>query len=128
APPREAPRGAVVADLNGDGVPEVIDSAGIHVYAWEPDGSPLPGFPVTENVSFCNPANESQPLVHPKCGFAASPAVGHLQGQNKPMDIVVPSLDGHLYAFDDAGNQLPGYPVRLVDPGQPPDKQMIAES
>ncbi len=128
SPPREPLRGPVVADLNGDGVPEVVDSAGIHVYAFEPDGSALAGFPVTENLSFCNPANESQPLVHPKCGFLSSPTVGHLEGPGRPLDIVIPSLDGHLYAFDEKGNPLPGFPVQLVDPAVPPDKRMIAES
>jgi hypothetical protein len=127
-PPNEPPRGPLVADLDGDGRPEVIDTAGTHVYAWEPNGSLRPGFPVESNLSFCDPAAESQPLHHPKCGFGASPAVGHLEGKGKPLDIVAPSLDGHLYAFDRNGHALPGFPVRLVDPGIPADQQMIAES
>ncbi|HEY7150617.1 MAG TPA: S8 family serine peptidase [Solirubrobacterales bacterium] len=127
-PPREPPRGPVVADLNQDGVPEVVDTAGIHIYAWEPDGRPAPGFPVSSNLNFCGPQHESQPLVHPKCGFLASPAVGRLQGPTKPLDIVAPSLDGHLYAFDHHGKPLPGFPVALVDPGVPKSQQMIAES
>ena len=36
-----------IADLNGDGKLEVIDVAlDRHAYAWRPDGSPQPGFPV----------------------------------------------------------------------------------
>jgi Subtilase family len=127
-PPREPPRGPVVADLNGDGVPEIVDTAGIHIYAWEPDGKPLPGFPVSSKLQFCGPSLESQPLVHPKCGFLASPAVGHLEGTTGPLDIVAPSLDGHLYAFDDHGKPLQGFPVPLVDPGVPKSQQMIAEA
>jgi hypothetical protein len=127
-PPREPPRGALVADLNGDGRPEIIDSAGIHVYAWEPDGTPVPGFPVSSDQSFCGPAHESQPLVHPKCGFLSSPVAARLDGPGHPLDIVIPSLDGHLYAFDDAGNPVPGFPVQLVDPSVAPANQMIAES
>lgn len=35
-----------VGDLDGDGAPEiVVTSADHHVYAWNPDGSLLPGFP-----------------------------------------------------------------------------------
>ncbi len=128
--PNEPPRGPVVADLDNDGRPEVIDTAGIHIYVWEPDGSLRPGFPVESNQSFCGAANESQPLVHPKCGFLASPAVGRLKGQSQPLDIVATSLDGHLYAFDGDGNPLSGFPRQLVAPDSdvPPGQKMIAES
>ena len=128
SPPLEPLRGPAVADLDGDGEPEVIETAGIHIYVWEPDGTPRPGFPVADDQSFCNPANESQPLVHPKCGFLSSPAVGHLEGQNKPLDIVAPSLDGHLYAFDGEGNPLSGFPTQLVDQSVAPAQRMIAEA
>ncbi len=128
APPREPPRGPVVADLDDDGRPEVIETAGIRVYVWEPDGTLRPGFPVASNLAFCDPADESQPLHHPKCGFASSPAVGRLEGQGQPLDIVVPALDGHLYAFDGHGDALSGFPKRLVDPDVPANEQMIAES
>jgi Ca2+-binding RTX toxin-like protein len=128
APPREPPRGATIADLDGDGRPEVIDSAGTHVYVWEPDGSLRPGFPVESDLANCAPSQQSQPLGHPKCGFVASPAVARLGGPAKPFDIVVPGLDGRLYAFDNAGQTLSGYPLRLVDPAIPANEQMTAES
>ncbi len=127
-PAYEPPRGALVADLDGDGRQEVIDTAGTHIYVWEPDGTLRPGFPVESNLGFCGAAHESQPLVHPKCGFLSSPAVGRLKGRRFPLDIVAPSLDGHLYAYDGAGHLLPGFPVQLVDPNVPADQRMIAES
>ncbi|HEY0317815.1 MAG TPA: S8 family serine peptidase [Solirubrobacterales bacterium] len=127
APPREPPRGPVIADLDGDGTQELIESAGIHVYAWEPDGSLRPGFPVSSDLSQCGPALQSQPLSHPKCGFLSSPAVARLQGGRR-MDIVIPSLDGHLYAFDGDGRPVPGFPVQLVDPALPTGEQMRAEA
>ncbi|MDX6615019.1 MAG: hypothetical protein QOD60_110 [Solirubrobacterales bacterium] len=126
APPREPLRGAAVADLDNDGRQEVIDTAGTHLYVWEPDGSLRPGFPVEMDLSQCAPSQQSQPLHHPKCGFVASPAVGRLEGQNKPLDIVAPALDGRLYAFDGAGNTLPNYPVRLQDPNEA--NPMVAEA
>jgi Subtilase family/RTX calcium-binding nonapeptide repeat (4 copies) len=126
--PNEPPRAPVIADLDNDGRPEIIVTAGIHIYVWEPDGTMRPGFPVASDLNFCRAADESQPLHHPKCGFAASAAVGRLQGQDQPLDIVAPSLDGHLYAVDGNGNPLNGFPVQLVDPAKAPSDQMIAES
>ncbi len=126
--PREPPRAPAIADLRGDGQPDVITAAGIHVYAWTAHGRALRGFPVTERLGLCGPALESQPLHHPKCGFLASPAVGYLQGQRRGLDVIEPSLDGHLYAWNSRGRLLRGYPVALVDPGVPPAQQDHAES
>ena len=128
AAPHEPARGPVIADLNGDGRPEVVTAAGLHIYAWEPDGSLRPGFPVSSDTSFCRPSEQSQPLHHPKCGFLATPAVGRLEGPSPTLDIVAPSLDGHIYAFRPTGQALPRFPIRLVDPGVPSGQQMIAES
>jgi Subtilase family/RTX calcium-binding nonapeptide repeat (4 copies) len=128
APPLEAPRGALIADLDDDGRQELIDTAGTHVYAWEPDGTLRPDFPVEQDLANCDPSLESQPLSHPKCGFLSSPAVARLGGPGEPFSIVVPALDGHLYAFDGDGDPVPGYPVRMVDPAKAPSEQMRAES
>jgi hypothetical protein len=128
APPREPPRGAIVADLDDDGRQELIDVGGTHLYAWEPDGSLRPGFPVSTNLAFCDPSLQSQPLSHPKCGFIASPAVARLDGPANPFSIVIPSLDGHLYAFDGDGDAVPGFPLKLADPAIPENERMTAES
>jgi hypothetical protein len=126
--PREPPRGPVVASLTGDGRPDVITAAGVHIYAWDSHGRPLPGFPVSEDLRLCRPALESRPLHHPKCGFLATPAVGHLDGRTKQLDVVASSLDGHLYAWSPRGKLLRGYPVALADPSVPRDQRDIAES
>ncbi len=129
APPREPPRGAAVADIDGDGIPEVITAAGIHIYAWEPDGSVRKGFPVSSNMRFCGPSLERQQDRHPKCGFVASPTIArHLEGPKGPSDIVEPSLDGHLYAFRPNGKPVPHYPVLLQDPHPPKNAPVLAES
>jgi hypothetical protein len=128
-PAREPARGPVIYDLAGDGRPDVIVAAGIHVYAWQANGQPLPGFPVTENTEYCVPALEKSENSHPKCGFFAAPAIAHLEGFNKGPDIVEPSLDGHLYAWRADGTPVPGYPVALIDPKEVKEgKGIVAES
>jgi Subtilase family len=126
--PREPPRGPLIADLSVKGGADVITAAGTHVYAWRGSGKPVSGFPVSSNPAFCGPALETD-SSHPKCGFLATPAIAHLDGFDKPPDIVEPSLDGHLYAWRADGTPVPGYPVALVDPAKiAAGQQMIAES
>jgi hypothetical protein len=126
--PNEPPRGPLIADLSSNGSADVIVAAGIHIYAWQGNGQPAPGFPVSSNPAFCGPALEND-NSHPKCGFLAAPALAHLEGFNKGPDIVEPSLDGHLYAWRANGEPVPGYPVALVDPAEvKAGHQMIAES
>ena len=44
-PPREVLRTPAIGDIDGDLEPEIVDSAGEHVYAWEADGSTVSGLP-----------------------------------------------------------------------------------
>ena len=127
-PPLEAPRAPLVVDLDNDGRMEVVTAAGTHLYVWESDGSLRPGFPVEMDRSHCVPALQSQPLRHPKCGFLASPAAGWIEGHGAGLDIVLPGLDGYLYAWRADGSAVPGYPHRVVDTSVPAADRMIAES
>jgi hypothetical protein len=126
--PHEPPRGPLIADLAGNGQPDVIVAAGTRVYAWHANGKPVKGFPVSSNPALCGPALESA-TSHPKCGFLAVPALAHLEGFSRKPDIVEPSLDGHLYAWRSGGQPVKGYPIALVDPEQAAaGKQIVAES
>ncbi|HWX75760.1 MAG TPA: hypothetical protein VNZ05_10660, partial [Solirubrobacteraceae bacterium] len=126
--PREPPRGPLIADLQGNGSSDVVVAAGIHIYAWQGNGQPVPGFPVSSNPASCGPALEND-NSHPKCGFLAAPALAHLEGFSKGPDIVEPSLDGHLYAWRANGEAVPGYPIALIDPEQAAKHEaMVAES
>src|SRR5207302_8092606 len=115
--PLEPPRGPLIADLNNTGKHDVIVVAGTHLYAWQGNGKPVRGFPVSSNPAFCGPALEND-NSHPKCGFLAAPSIAHLEGPGRLPDIVEPSLDGHLYAWKPDGKPIPGFPVALIDPAE----------
>jgi hypothetical protein len=116
APPREVLRTPAIGDVDGDMEPEIVDSAGEHVYAWHEDGTPVAGFPVRIDPAFSQPADESK-QNHVKRGFAASPTLTDLNGDGK-LDIVIPGLDQHLYAWDGSGHPLPGFPMELKSPSE----------
>src|SRR5207253_92786 len=50
-------------------------------------------------------------------GILAAPTLAHLQGSSQ-LDIVVSSLDRHVYAFTPTGGLVPGWPVLVVDPSK----------
>jgi uncharacterized repeat protein (TIGR01451 family) len=119
-PPREVLRTPAIGDIDGDLEPEIVDAAGEHVYAWNADGSVVPGFPVR-----LDPALSAVPLRtnsnHIKRGFTGSPVLGDLiaepSGQPRKLEIVETALDQHVYAWDGSGNTLSGFPKKLREPG-----------
>ncbi|MEO8688471.1 MAG: VCBS repeat-containing protein [Solirubrobacteraceae bacterium] len=117
APPREALRTPAIGDIDGDLEPEIVDSAGEHVYAWNLDGSPVPGFPVRVNPDFSRPQDRTR-SNHVKRGFIASPALADLQGDGA-LEIAIGALDQHVYAWNGKGQALSGFPVKLRDPALP---------
>jgi hypothetical protein len=116
-PPREVLRTPAIGDINGDMEPEIVDSAGEHVYAWKADGTPVPGFPVRLDPAFSRPQDRTKDN-HVKRGFTASPVLGDLNGDGK-LDIVIAGLDQHIYAWDGTGTPLPGFPALVRDPTLP---------
>jgi hypothetical protein len=131
--PREPTRAPTIADLDDDGSPEVITAAGLRVYVFDADGELRDGFPVRNDPAFCDPAdqrkeNDDGGAWHRKCGFLATPAVARTEGADKPLNIVAPSLDGHLYVLREDGASVPGFPIDLVDPAKPANEKRFAES
>ncbi len=127
--PRESLRVPAIGDINGDHQAEIVATAGEHVYAWNLDGSVVPGFPARIDPTLSDPCKPGAPHPcfntadraitssnHIKRGFFGSPALADLNGDGN-LDIVASSLDQHVYAFDGSGQPLAGWPVKLSSPG-----------
>jgi hypothetical protein len=117
SPPREVLRTPVIGDIDGDLEPEIVDTAGEHVYAWNADGSEVTGFPVRLDPSLSLPQDRTR-NNHIKRGFAASPVLGDLDDDGV-LDVLAANLDAHLYAWDGGGNSIAGFPKLLRDPTIP---------
>jgi hypothetical protein len=127
--PREALRTPAIGDIAGDVEPEIVSTAGEHVYAWQLDGDPVAGFPVRINPALSSPckAGVGKPCFHPgdraitrsnhiKRGFAGSAVLADLDLDGS-LDIVAASLDQHVYAWSGDGTRMPGFPVKLASGG-----------
>ncbi|GAB4153506.1 MAG: pyrrolo-quinoline quinone [Candidatus Promineifilaceae bacterium] len=96
-----------IADVNGDGYPEIFVGTGTFYYnnspahpthgyvlnGWNHEGQSLPGWP--KQLSGVAPA---------------SPAIGDIAGDSAP-EIIVPTFDSKLYAFFANGQPVPGFPM-----------------
>jgi subtilisin family serine protease len=96
-----------LADLNGDGIPEIIVQTDSAVNVWRGDGTTMPGWPVSLGTG-----------LWLKNG---SPVVGDLDGDHVP-EIVVLKLPssgdaGDVVAFHANGTMVSGFPKHLLNIG-----------
>ena len=87
----------VLADLDGDGTPEIIVETDNALNVWRGDGSTYPGWPVTWGSGFLE---------------SCAPVVGDVDGDQQP-DIVTciyRNYDAELRAYRRNGTMLPGFP------------------
>jgi len=96
------PGTAAVAPLEGGSTPDIIfGDEGGQLYAWRPDGSNVPGFPVHIGVS-----------------LRGSAAVGYLDGAgDTQLEIVMPAMNDSLYVIEANGARRPGFPVYVRTSG-----------
>jgi hypothetical protein len=117
-PIRSAP---AVADLTGDGVPEIVISAGevfeAHtnggVVVLNASGQLLPGWPQLPIDSGGSGGNNGSPDGYAD-GIVSSPAIGDIDGDGSP-DIVYGAFDQRVYARHVDGSLLTGWPQFVLD-------------
>jgi hypothetical protein len=113
--------GVAVGDANHDGIPEVYaaDFEG-QVYGWEPDGSLVFQAESTKEFSgaplapFQNVRQGSRNRT--QRGFLGSPVLADLdQDDNGKLELIAAGLDRHVYAWNNDGTPVDGFPVLAVD-------------
>ncbi|MBN2191529.1 MAG: FG-GAP repeat protein [Polyangiaceae bacterium] len=112
-----------LADLDGDGLPELIlATAGGDVHAWSfasGDRVELSGFPfhTAKDGEPRGAAYGSTAGIDPRLlreSIAMAPAIGDVDGDQVP-EIVVATRLGQLYVISATGELPPGWPRRLPD-------------
>ncbi len=104
------------ADLDDDGVDEIIvATSNGEVHAYKPDGGEVPGWPVhTTDAGFHYdaPAFQSGEITTPvHSAVLRSPAVGDLD-RDGDLEVVAGDFQGRIWAWDQDGQVVPGFPVR----------------
>ncbi|SOD70338.1 hypothetical protein SAMN05892883_0057 [Jatrophihabitans sp. GAS493] len=91
------------------------------VYAWDDHGQLLPGWPKTLDTGVSAPPIPRPKLSYtrlPTKGAVAAPVLVDLNGDGQ-LDIVQAAWDGRLHAWNAAGQDLPGWPVKVDFPTPP---------
>jgi hypothetical protein len=89
------PPSPAVADLDGDGSPEILFPGGESVWALRADGTHFPGFPRELGAE-----------------ATGSPVVADLDGDGA-LDVLQGAADRRLHALALAGGEVPGWPRRF---------------
>jgi hypothetical protein len=85
-----------LADVNGDGLRDIVVFSGFQMYAFNVSGSLLDFFPIT---------------VHSGKPLASAPVVADVDGDGN-VEIVGATDDGLVFAYDKNGRLAPGFPLQ----------------
>ena len=110
--------GVAVADLDRDGVQEIVTAAADgKMYCWHADATPCGGFPASTDPGFTRDPYPPHALTANARGeyVASAPALGDLDGDGT-LEIVAGSVDQKLYVWKADGSRLAPFPKALFDP------------
>ena len=106
----------VVADLNNDGLKEIIAAGVISVFAWSDQGTIMPGWPIKLTDRY----GETLPATPPGAGVL-NPALSVADLDHDGRLELIASSRTKLYAWRLDGTDVPGWPVTSIhDANQPP--------
>jgi hypothetical protein len=99
-----------VGDITGDGRVEIVGTTFEgHVVVLSYQGKPLKGFPKTLPLPDMSDVSKKQIIAK---GIGAAPVIVDLNNDGVD-DIVVVSMNGHVYAYQGDGTYVEGFPVAI---------------
>lgn len=134
-PVTEATTSPTLADLGGNGVLDIVEAGSDgYLHAWQPDGRPVPGWPVKVSLPSSLAVKGGYTLENDQ-RLVSTPTVAWLSGKNPgdgpggadtPPDIVErsqftqimgpgtqPLPYSEVFAYGPGGNLLPGWPATV---------------
>jgi hypothetical protein len=112
---------AAVGDLDRDGEPEVVaaDFEG-KLYAWDAEGQRVWTTRTNRNFSGAplGPFEDVRKGVRNRTqqGFIGAPVLADIDGNDgKKLEVIAAAMDRHVYAWNDDGSPVAGFPVLVVD-------------
>jgi len=113
-----------VGDLEGTGELSVVAATTTgRVYVFDPRGAPRPGWPRTLDTGVERPGIPRPDLPYtrlPVQGLAAGgPVLFDMDGDGT-LEVIAGGWDGYLHVWRPDGSDLPGWPVKVGPPAEPP--------